>query len=330
MATDHTPSLFTDGLAAWRADPVVAFDSWLVKEGIGQSSAVVYRALWNSYATWAKVHRVDMFDIAPSDMERFLDSLQIRRQQRERYHRLIERVLDDVHSRQAGTTNAARMAKTLRGLGWRDVEGNDPTGFLTPALRQAIIAWGDAVPCTVPDDAVPDKDTWRNVRNRALIGVFLGGGLKVAEARGLTLNCMNFAHGPWLWVRPKRQPMRQVALDDYAVRWVQEWSRVRQAAHTAGTWLFPGDRAGSPISVATISRLVHAFMSRAAPDDPLALAVTAQTLRNDRAAQMLEDEASHADIAERLGFADLVSVARMEVAFKAWQHDHPDTNASVA
>lgn len=330
MATDHTPSLFTDGLAAWRADPIVAFDSWLVKEGIGQSSAVVYRALWNSYATWAKAHRVDMFDIAPSDMERFLDSLQIRRQQRERYHRLIERVLDDVHSRQAGTTNAARMAKTLRGLGWRDVEGNDPTGFLTPALRQAIVDWGNAMQCTLPDDAVPDKDTWRNARNRALIGVFLGGGLKVAEARGLTLNCMNFAHGPWLWVRPKRQPMRQVALDDYAVRWVQEWSRIRQAAHTAGTWLFPGDRAGSPISVATISRLVHAFMSKAAPDDPLALAVTAQTLRNDRAAQMLENEASHADIAERLGFADLVSVARMEVAFKAWQHDHPATDSNVA
>src|SRR5690606_35475110 len=236
-------------------------------------------------------------------MERFLDSLEIRRKQLERYHRLIERVLDDVHSRQPGTTNAARMAKTLRGLGWRDVEGNDPTGFLTSGLREAIVAWGDAMPCALQEDAVPDKDIWRNARNRALIGVFLGGGLKVAEARGLTLNCLNFSHGPWLWVRPKRQPMRQVALTDYAVRWVQEWSLVRQAARTEGSWLFPGDTAGTPISVATISRLVHAFMQQAAPDDALARQVTAQTLRNDRAAQMLEDEASHADIAERLGFA---------------------------
>jgi len=66
-------------------------------------------------------------------------------------------------------------------------------------------------------------------------------------------------------------------------------------------------------------------MAKAAPDDPLAPVVTAQTLRNDRAAQMLENEASHADIAERLGFADLVSVARLEVAYQAWQHEHPDT-----
>src|SRR5690606_24349732 len=127
----------------------------------------------NSYASWARQHRVDMFDIAMPDMERFLDSLQVRRQQRERYHRLIERVLDDVHSRQAGTTNAARMAKTLRGVGWRNIEGNEPTGFLSPDLRKAIVDCGDAMSFRLQEDAAPDKTQWREARNRALMGVFL-------------------------------------------------------------------------------------------------------------------------------------------------------------
>ncbi len=320
-------SLFTNGQAGWEADPLIAFDAWLVNARIGESSSKVYRVLWARYVEWARLRQLGIASISQDKIEAFLDSLQVKRQQRERSHRLIERVLDDIHSREPGSTNAARMAKKLRGMGWRDADSNDPTGFLGEHLRQAIIEHGNAWQFDAGSDpaqsaVAADKETWRLARNRAMMGVFLGGGLKVAEVRGLTVNCVKFEHGPWIRARPARQPMRQVRLAPYAVRWLQEWSGIRQAAGTLGTWLFPGDASGKPISVATISRLVHAYMAGAAPDNVLALAVTAQTLRNDRVAQLLQEQAPHAEIAERIGYADEISVARMEVAWEAWQREN--------
>src|SRR5690606_26918971 len=139
----------------------------------------------------------------------------------------------------------------------------------------------------------------------------------LAELRGLTVNCINFRHGPWIRARPVRQPMRQVRLSRYAVSWMEEWLAIRQIA-TQGQWLFPGNPRGAQISGATISRLVHAFVGQAACGSPECGLVTAQTLRNDFVGRLLQSGASHAEVAERAGFADEISVARLELAWQAW------------
>lgn len=318
-----TLSLFTKGKADWKHQPLIAFDAWLVDAGMNPNSCTVYRAMWARYLSWAQERRLDITEMSKENLEAFLDSMRIRRQQRERYHRLIERVMDDMHSREAGAGNAARMAKTLRGMGWRNTEGNDPTGFLGESLRSIIVAHGESQSAPAADELVAGvaNRAWRRGRARAMIGVFLGAGLKVSEARDLTLGSVNFAQAPRLWVRSPRQPMREACVCPYAARWLRDWLTIREATQTAGDWLFPGDIKGTQISVATISRLVRQFVSRATGDPALARSITAQTLRNDHVAQLLDEPLSHAEIAERMGFVDLISVARLEQAWEAWREE---------
>src|SRR5690606_8771744 len=114
------------------------------------------------------------------------------------------------------------------------------------------------------------------------------------------------------------QPMRQVRLPAYALEWTRAWLQVRQAHATAGAWLFPGDASGAQISGATVSRVVNAFVAQAGAQLPPHEPVTAQTLRNDFVGQLLRSGVSYAEVAERAGFADEISVARLDVALQAW------------
>ena len=110
----------------WHTDPQVAFDAWLAKQEFRASSAGVYRAQWGLFLEWLKAKRTNLHSVERPAIEQFVAQLEIRRPQRMRYLRLIERVLDHVReiewrrrtrlasSRRMAKRHGARRAKTNR------------------------------------------------------------------------------------------------------------------------------------------------------------------------------------------------------------------------
>src|ERR1700744_6018922 len=196
MASPHSPGsadrdipatdLFDQEREDWRRDPRIAFDAWLAKQQFRKSSAEVYQAQWGLFLDWLKVRHANLITVDTRTIADFVAGLSIRKPQRVRYLRLIERVLDHVREIELASTNPARFIAQDGEAAWRNARDNDPTGFLSHTERTALIAQLFA---PLPELSVAQR--WRERRDRALIAVFLGGGIKTGEAAALTVSCIN-------------------------------------------------------------------------------------------------------------------------------------------
>lgn len=74
----------------------------------------------------------------------------------------------------------------------------------------------------------PDKRTMRGRRDRALLAVLIGCGLRRAEAAGLTFEHVQQRDGRWVLVDlvGKRDKIRSVPMPNWAKAAIDEWSRV--------------------------------------------------------------------------------------------------------
>src|SRR3984885_984166 len=108
-APAETHGIFDHERANWYADPRSAFDSWMADQAFKASSADVYRAQWGLFLEWLTVKRIDLRTVDRLAIEQFVTQLEIRKPQRVRYLRLIERVLDHVRVIEMASTNPARF-----------------------------------------------------------------------------------------------------------------------------------------------------------------------------------------------------------------------------
>ena len=114
----------------------------------------------------------------------FVGELPIKKTQRIRYLRLIERVLDHVRRSEYGSTNPARFIAQDGEASWRSARDNDPTGFIAPVERAALLA------CLFSPLPAGGSAHWKERRDRALVTAFLGAGLKTGEAQSLAISCI--------------------------------------------------------------------------------------------------------------------------------------------
>src|SRR5207253_6079887 len=106
----------------------------------------------------------------------FLDTQGLHKRHRYRYTRLIERIFHHLSVRQAGLHNPASQAVRAH---LADGE-NDPTAFLLPAERDAVIGRVLA-PIAPPGESAGavSPSAWKRSRDTALVAIMLGAGLKV-------------------------------------------------------------------------------------------------------------------------------------------------------
>src|SRR6195952_494162 len=178
-----TDDIFEHERVSWYTDPASAFDAWLAGQAFKASSADVYRAQWGLFLEWLKAKRVNLKTVDRLAIEQFVTQLDIRKPQRVRYLRLIERVLDHVRKIELASTNPARFIAQDGDAPWRDARENEPTGFLAHSERAALI-----IHLCSPIGELSTGQRWRERRDRALAGVFLGGGVKTGEAATLTVS----------------------------------------------------------------------------------------------------------------------------------------------
>ena len=311
-APAETQEIFDHERANWYTDPRSAFDSWMAHQAFKASSADVYRAQWGLFLEWLTVKRIDLRTVDRLAIEQFVTQLKIRKPQRVRYLRLIERVLDHVREIEMASTNPARFIAQDGDAPWRDARENEPTGFLAHGERAALIRY-----LFSPIGDLPAGQRWRERRDRALVGAFLGGGVKTGEAAALTVSNYSW-NQPWLTIEAPNPPLnRETRLAPFAIALLDHWISERKTARLLGNLLFPSTPSGRPMHKATMLRAIDAVIEAAGIADSRTARASPQTLRNTFAADLFESGTAPERVGQWLGFQQQISAHRL---YRAWQN----------
>lgn len=167
--------------ANWRDEPMRAFEVWLQSgcrgRGFSERSQVVYLAMWRKLVQHCG--RGAAFS-GPSELGQFLRSVTARGRpvesptQQRRYLALVAQVQDHLIAQGALQSNAARQLLEEISVRDRGRRREAPVA-LRPSEESALRAALAALP----------TPRWHHRRNRALIELALGAGLKVAELQAL-------------------------------------------------------------------------------------------------------------------------------------------------
>ncbi|KVN94522.1 integrase [Burkholderia ubonensis] len=315
----HTPlpteekDLFDRHASDWIASPEAAFDAWLAMQDYRQSSADVYRAQWGAFLTWLRTHQKNLASVDTASIAHFVGELPIKKTQRMRYLRLIERVLDHIRRSEFGSTNPARFIAQDGEATWRKARDNEPTGFLAPAERAKLLAY------LFSPIGVTGAAHWKERRDRALVAAFLGAGVKTGEARVLTISCIN-SGGTSLQI-PSTHPdfARETHLASFAIALFDAWLAERKRQDIPGDLVFPASHAGRPMHKATMLRAVDAIVEAADIATSRTARASPQTLRNTYAAELFENDVPPERVGTWLGFVQPISSNRLHRAWKNWR-----------
>ncbi len=147
---------------------------------------------------------------------------------------------------------------------------------------------------------LPDTATRRGLRDRALLELLYGAGLRLAELRGLARDDVDL-RGELLRVHGKGNKERLVPLQGEARRWLERWLAV--AAPQGAAAVFGGRGADGALARRSVQRIVEKYLGQVA-----SLArVSPHVLRHSFATHLLERGADLRSIQEMLGHASLTS-----------------------
>ncbi|MDD1790293.1 tyrosine-type recombinase/integrase [Burkholderia gladioli] len=307
------PDLFDGTEADWVAQPDASFDAWLATQDFRRSSADVYRAQWGAFLTWLGERQQTLATVDTQSIANFVGELPIKKTQRVRYLRLIERVLDHVRRNEFGSTNPARFIAQDGEALWRRARDNEPTSFLSPSERAALLAY-----LFSPLPAA-GMSHWKERRDRALVAAFLGGGLKTGEARILTISCVK--PGEPAVRLPSTHPAfeRETHLASFAIALFDAWLAERRRCDIPGDLVFPSSLTGRPMHKATMLRAVDAIVEAANIANSRTERASPQTLRNTFAAELFENGVAPERVGHWLGFMQPVSANRLHRAWRTWR-----------
>lgn len=305
--------LFDQRRDDWLRDPVGAFDAWLASQQLRQSSADVYRVQWGRFLEWLRLRRKTIRTVDTATIAEFVAGLDVRKTQRARYLRLIERVLDHVREIEFASTNPARFIAQDGEAEWRNARDNAPTSFLSPSERATLVAQ-----LAAPLHETTAARRWRARRDRALVAAFLGGGLKTGDAIALSIDCVT-PGSPYVTIEAANPAFtRTTRLAPFAVDVLDAWLLERRLAGLPGTLVFPGSPSGRPMHKATILRAVDALLEAAGLADSREARASPQTLRNTFAAELFEQGVPADTVGQWLGFLQPISAGRLHRAWQTW------------
>ena len=205
-------------------------------------------------------------------------------------------------------------------LGSPKVVNRLPT-VLRPSEAEALV---EAPPVDEIDEGADDAATRAvGLRDRAVLELLYGSGLRVSEVAGLTIERVDLTRGRVL-VLGKGSKEREVPMSDPAVEAVRRWlSEGRDALGTGSRSLF-FNRKGRPIGQRDIRALVEGYSGRLLPGRR----VTPHTLRHSYATHLLEGGADIRAVQELLGHATVATTQRYTHVsrtrlFEAYERSHP-------
>jgi site-specific recombinase XerD len=312
-----SPDLFQPSLRDWADQPAQAFEHWLAARGYRESSATVYRAMWRKWLRWTESHQRALADWSAGDIAAFLYESGLTKLHRYRYARLIERVFHQLELLRTGTHNPASSA-----VRQKLAEGeNDPTTFLSTTERGAIEASLEVG--ARAGEAAANASAFKLARDRALVAVCHGAGLKVAQVQSLLLRQVGDALET-ITVEPVRGPSYVAPLLERARPALAAWLAVRGHAEVPGERIFVADASGRVMHAASVYRRVEAWLAALPALVHRSERLSPQTLRNGYAAALFDAGAAPAEVGYALGLRDQTSAWRLRGAYTEWlAANHP-------
>jgi integrase/recombinase XerC len=191
------------------------------------------------------------------------------------------------------------------------------------ALAEAPAAAAAGSAPDVPSDEDPIERAVR-LRDRAVLELLYGSGLRVSEVAGLTLDRVDLDRGR-VNVLGKGDKERDLPLSDFAVDAIDAYvsaGRPMMAGDDHRTFFF--NRKGKPLSGRDIRAMVEQYAERLLPGRR----VTPHTLRHSFATHLLEGGADIRAVQELLGHASVATTQRYTHvsrarSFAAYERSHP-------
>jgi integrase/recombinase XerC len=213
----------------------------------------------------------------------------------------------------------------------QDVVPSDPAALLgrpkvTNRLPTVLRPREAAELVEAPAGPEPDDPLERAValRDRAVLELLYGCGLRVGEVAGLTLDRIDLDRGRIL-VRGKGDKERELPMSDYVVGAMSDYLRRGRPAMTPdaiGPVFF--NRRGNPFSERDIRAMLDRYVTRMLPGRR----VSPHTLRHSYATHLLEGGADIRVVQELLGHASVATTQRYTHVsrsrlFAAYERSHP-------
>ena len=162
------------------------------------------------------------------------------------------------------------------------------------------------------------------LRDRAVLELLYGSGLRVGELAGLTIHSIDLTRAR-VHVVGKGSKDREVPMSDFAVAALDVWVHEGRPAMSApGSTALFFNRKGKPLGTRDIRALVEGYGGRSLPGRR----VTPHTLRHSFATHLLEGGADIRAVQELLGHASVATTQRYTHVsrsrlFEAYERAHP-------
>jgi integrase/recombinase XerC len=200
-------------------------------------------------------------------------------------------------------------------LGRPKVVSRLPVVLRVPEAAALVEAPGAAEGASETDVAVAARD-------RAILELMYGSGLRVSEVAGLTIERLDLDRGR-VTVIGKGDKEREVPLGDPARQAVESWLDIRHVLEPGTHDELFTNRRGRPIGPRDIRRLVGRYAAKLP-----GRRVTPHTLRHSFATHLLEGGADIRAVQEMLGHASVATTQRYTHVsrsrlFEAYRRSHP-------
>jgi integrase len=330
----HTPDLFDPSARDWLQHPNAAFADWLLRMEFKHNYQIVLAAMWGKFVGWMEGHGLRLDTLEARHIAQFLDAAGLEKRIRAHYVRLIERVYTSVQSLPDFPAKGLNPASLAAKQGETLSAHNAPTRFLADAVFERVVHVIEGDPRSESVKAVKltgKAGAWKVVRDRALLGVFAGAGLKLHEAVALTPNCIS--PDGWIHLPRRRLSEREkllpagdapeiwphsVPLENFAQQALTEWLTQRSALPIEGDMLFPATPKGAPMHPSTAFRRVQALLVGLEADEDGGERLCPQTLRNTFIALHFRRGTPLPELAEMVGIQELITLERLRFSYECW------------
>ncbi|MFP3647198.1 tyrosine-type recombinase/integrase [Paraburkholderia sp. SIMBA_054] len=291
----------------WLSDPEAAYNEWQREEATGadrrafaERSIVQHRAMFARFHRYLKSHQATLTGFGTDDIDGFFAHLEHDcapgTSTRLRYLKLIDRLTRHLTALKLRTGNPA--AAMLTGERWPE---DEPTPvFLSPDedLRlQGVCRAGQF-------------ESFKALRNVAIVALLLGTGVTAAELRALSKDELDFSQSRASVFVKKRGPRiaRRVPVDAFATEILRAYAKARAALSCPTSLLFVATAAGKPMKAGTLGQCVQASLRAA---DAAAADESPRLLRNTYGRRHLAEGKTNEQVSSLMGLSSHRTVTRL-------------------
>jgi len=265
LTNDFWPA---SNLDEWRIAPRESFRIWLSEkhvignQGFRESSFETYLAMFSSWLKFLEERNLDLLEAQPKDADLFFTGHTLEPVSRRRYLQILDKVY--LH---------------FQGLGW---EGSHPFREELAKERLLSVDWPKGLGSAELIRLIKyllDSPGWKGVRDRAILALTVGAGLRNNELVSLKRSALDLGPDHTIHVVPSgiHRPHDTVVLPateledtqtkkihrTFWVAWIAAWHKVVQEQGIPGDWAIPSTKSGTAYSASGVFRRIQQWFDGA-------------------------------------------------------------------